>query len=72
MKINIPFNDLLAFIRQLTPAQKQKVRKELDAESVISKNSDLRELLLNGPTLSDKQIKAMVDAHKSINEWRTK
>ena len=72
MKVNIPFNQLLAFIKQLTPVQKQKVRKELETDELKTNNSTLKNLLLNGPVFTNEQIKAIEDTHKSINEWRTK
>jgi len=72
MKVNIPFNQLLTFVRQLTPSQKQKLKKELETDGDSTKNASLRKLLLNGPVFSEDQIKLIEDTHKSISEWRTK
>jgi hypothetical protein len=38
-----------------------------------SNNRDVfKTLLLNGPTFSKKQLKAIVTTRKAINQWRTK
>lgn len=71
-KANIPFRQLLVFVKQLSPVQKEKLIKELAADELKTNNSKLKELLLSGPVFTKKQIKAIEDAHKSINEWRTK
>lgn len=72
VKVNIPFKQLLVFVRQLSPDQKQKLKKELENEEAKTRNASLKELLLNGPVFTSKQIKAIENTRKSINEWRTK
>ena len=73
VKVNIPFEELVTIIRQLSPIQKAKLQDELAAEAKpTSKNSRLTELLLNGPVFTDQQIKTIEETHKSINQWRTK
>jgi hypothetical protein len=72
-KVQIPFNELVAIVRQLSPIQKERLQKELTqkAEPAIKK-SRLTELLLNGPVFTDEQIKTIEETRKSINQWRTK
>ena len=72
MKVNMPFNQLLVLIKKLSPVEKQKIRKELEADELKSKGNSFKELLLNGPVFTKEQIKAIEDTHKSINEWRGK
>jgi len=72
VKVQIPFEELVAVIRQLSPAQKADLQKEL-AQQVIptTKKSRLTELLLNGPVFTDEQIETIEETRKSINQWRT-
>lgn len=72
MKVNIPFNKLLALIRELTPVQKQKLKKELESDSSATSEPSLKQMLANGPVFTEEQIRNIEDAHKSINEWRKK
>ncbi len=72
MKINIPFSQLLGLIRQLTPVQKQKLKKELENEHNVSSGNSLKQILVNGPVFTEEQIKNIEDAHKSVNKWRMK
>lgn len=73
VKVHIPFNELVAIVRQLSPTQKAKLQKELTQEvKPYTKKSRLTELLLNGPVFTDEQIKTIEETRKSINQWRTK
>jgi hypothetical protein len=72
IKVNIPFEELVAIVRQLSPTQKAELQKELgQAPGPGTKKSRLTEILLNGPVFTDEQIKTIEDTRKSINEWRT-
>lgn len=73
VKVQIPFNELVAVIRQLSPEEKAQLQKELIQEETvpIAKKSRLTELLLKGPVFTDEQIHVMEETRKSINEWRT-
>ena len=70
MKINIPFNQLLDLVSQLSYTQKQKLKKELETIEDNGKNPRLKKLILDGPVFTDEQIKAITESRKSINEWR--
>jgi len=74
MKVQIPFQQLLTVVKTLTPAQKAKLRQELDDQPVktTKKHADFTELLLNGPVFTEKQIKTIEENRKSIAKWRTK
>ncbi len=74
IKVQVPFQQLLTAVRTLTPAQKAKLRKELDEEksSLDSKEDDFISFLLNGPVYSDKDIAIIEENRKSIAAWRTK
>ena len=75
VKMQIPFNELVAIVRQLSPTQKERLKKELAQKAkpvTNTKKSRLTELLLNGPVFTDDQIKTIEETRKSINQWRTK
>ncbi len=77
VKVQLPFQELVTIVRQLSPAQKAKLQKELATEEPkknkpASKKSRLTELLLNGPVFTDQQIQAIEETRKSINQWRKK
>ena len=72
VKVHIPFNELIAVVRQLSPAQKAQLQKELIQQvKPVTKKSRLTELLLNGPVFTDEQIQTIEETRKSINQWRT-
>ncbi|MCO5237016.1 MAG: hypothetical protein M9933_12175 [Chitinophagaceae bacterium] len=74
IKVQVPFQQLLALVKRLTPAQKARLRKELvDQKPVQKKNKDeFINYLLKGPVYSDKEIKVIEENRKSIATWRTK
>ena len=73
VKVQIPFNELVAIVRQLSSTQKAELQKELTyGTEPVTKKSRLTELLLNGPVFTEEQIKNMEETRKSINQWRTK
>ncbi len=72
VKVDIPFSELVAVVRQLSPEQKARLQQELAQETKQeTKKSRLTELLLNGPVFTDEQIKTIEETRKSINQWRT-
>ncbi|WP_419800772.1 hypothetical protein [Mucilaginibacter sp.] len=73
VKVQIPFNELVAIVRQLSSTQKVELQKELiHGTEPVAKKSRLTELLLNGPVFTDEQIEIIEETRKSINQWRTK
>jgi hypothetical protein len=73
MKVQVPFQQLLTLVKRLTPAQKAKLRQELnDKPTAQADSDDFIEYLLNGPVYSDKEIKLIEENRKSITAWRTK
>lgn len=73
MKVQVPFQQLLALVRSLTPTQKARLRQELaEDELPIKEKEDFIEYLLNGPIYSDKEIKVIEENRKSITTWRKK
>ncbi len=73
IKVQIPFDELIAIVKQLSPLEKDKLKKELvEQQTPVVKKSKLTELLLKGPVFSENQIKTIEETRKSINQWRTK
>ncbi len=73
VKVQIPFNELVAIVRQLSPIEKVELQKELNyGTEPVARKSRLTELLLSGPVFTDEQIKNIEETRKSINQWRTK
>ena len=73
MKVQVPFQQLLTIVKTLTPAQKAKLRAELNEEQADTKQSDdFIEYLLSGPVYNDKDIQIIEENRKSIATWRTK
>lgn len=69
LKVQIPFLQLLSLVKNLTPSQKAKLRKELDAGLPIpKKNGELIEMLLNGPVYSEDDIQTIKENRNSISE----
>ena len=72
MIVQVPFQQLLTLIKNLTPSEKETIRKELsDNDLQQKKNDDFIEFLLNGPVYSDEEIAVIEENRKSIAAWRT-
>lgn len=73
MKVQVPFQQLLAMVRRLTPAQRARLRQELVDKKPVKKDKDeFIEYLLNGPVYSDREINVIEENRKSIAAWRKK
>ncbi len=73
LKAQIPFKQILTVVKTLTPAQKERLREELEEKAKSPKKpSSFTELLLKGPVFTKKQIKTIEENRKSIAAWRTK
>ncbi len=72
IQVDIGFNELLEAVKKLPEDQLLQLKNVLDAKSVKSRKERFRELLLNGPTLSEEQIQTIEENRKLISQWRTK
>lgn len=71
LKVHIPFQQLLALVRKLSPAQKATLRRELaEDKATASSKADFIELLLKGPVYSEKDIQQIESNRASIAAWR--
>ncbi len=73
IKVQLPFQALVDLIKTLSPAEKKKLKKELENQaSYPSPKVDFIEYLMNGPVYNEKEIRQIEENHKSIAAWRTK
>jgi uncharacterized protein (DUF1778 family) len=73
IRLDIPFEQLLRALKQLTPAQRRKAKAVLDETTrtkASKEENGLAELLLSGPVFSNEQLKNMADTRKSFAQWR--
>ena len=73
MKLQVPFQQLITIVKMLTPAQKARLKKELEVgEPAQKSNDDFIDFLLKGPVYSEKEMAVVEENIKSIAAWRTK
>jgi len=73
VEVEIEFNQLVQIAKKLPSNQWTKLKAEVVQNESISKNrNDFKELLLNGPVFSKKQLDTIAETRKAINQWRTK
>jgi hypothetical protein len=72
-QIDIEFDQLVKLVKQLPKKQWTKLKMEVDEKELPSDTQrDMLNLLLNGPTFSQKQLDEISKARKEINQWRAK
>lgn len=73
LKINLGFDQVLNLVRQLSKTEKQKlaevIQKDLD---VKKEQSNLANILLNGPTWTDEEYKKICLIREQINQFPKK
>lgn len=69
---DIEFNQLLKIIKALPSGKLRRLKSEIEKEVTKAKTVDLKNLLLNGPTATKKQLDTITKNRKAINQWRTK
>lgn len=72
MQVDIEFDQLLKIVKTLPSGQLKQLKDEIEKEAKSNKSVDLEALLLNGPTATKKQLEAIAQNRKAINQWRTK
>ncbi|HVS93214.1 MAG TPA: hypothetical protein VHE59_14340 [Mucilaginibacter sp.] len=69
IQVDIGFDDLVRLIKKLPKDQLKELKKEID-KAGYSDSQNLESFLLQAPTFSEEQLKAIAQARKTINEWR--
>lgn len=72
VEIDIQFDQLVQLAKRLPSRQWTKLKQEVEAKEPVKEREGFRELLLSGPTFSKKQLDAVAETRKKIDEWRTK
>lgn len=73
VQVEIEFDQLVKIVKSLSAVKLKQLKAEIDkTSSFAGANVDLENLLLNGPTATEKQLQTIAKNRKSINEWRTK
>lgn len=72
-KLNIGYEQLIDIINQLPPEEVSKPKAE--SERIANKSNsatqnDWKNLLIDGPIMSDEQHQAFEENRKSFNRWR--
>jgi len=74
LKIKIGYKEILELVKQLPNNQLTKLRAELDNVLVEEKSnkdiSELQELLLSGPVMSDEQYDNFKKNRQHFGSWR--
>lgn len=72
VQVDIPFDELLKIVKTLPSGKLRQLKAELEKEVKNPRSIDLEALLLKGPTATKKQLDAIAENRKAINQWRTK
>ena len=71
VKVQIPFQQLLAAVKTLSSSQKAKLRQVLSEKSETRKDKEaFIEMLINGPVYTEEEIQIIEENRKSIAKWR--
>ncbi|HAC25479.1 MAG TPA: hypothetical protein DCE81_11230 [Cytophagales bacterium] len=72
LPINIPFQRLLELVRNLSPAQKSRLKAVLDQEEPQDGKEEFIAFLLKGPVYDKTDLDIIEENRKSIASWRTR
>jgi hypothetical protein len=75
LSLQITIDQLKEILNQLNPVELKEVKAMLDEQSLekdLAKRNKqhLKELLLNGPTLSKEELEKIKEARNFIHKWR--
>ncbi len=72
-QVDIDFDQLVQLAKRLPAPQWTKLKQEVEAQAPADGDrEDFRKLLLDGPTFSKKQLDAVEETRRKIDEWRAK
>lgn len=72
-QVDIGFEQLVQLAKRLPATQWTKLKEEVEAQTPKdNEREEFKKLLLNGPIFSKKQLDAVAETRKRINQWRTK
>jgi hypothetical protein len=71
--VDIGFHQLLHLLKGLPAMQWERLKQEVEAAQPVAEDAErarFRELLLNGPTFTEEQLRAVASAREAIDRWR--
>ncbi len=72
LQVDIEFEQLVKMVKTLPSGKLRQLKAVIDKKTVKDKPKvNLRKLLLNGPVATTKQLNAIENNRKAINQWRT-
>ncbi len=74
VQVDIEFDQLVKIVKGLPSAKLRQLKAEIEKTTVDEEGTtaDLENLLLKGPTATEKQLRTIEKNRKTINEWRIK
>ena len=72
VQVDIEFEQLLKMVKRLPSKLLNKLKAEIEKETKNQRSNDLEELLLKGPTATEKQLETIANNRKAIDQWRTR
>ena len=71
VQLNIAFDQLIEIVKALPARQLKRLKNILDQEEKVENPKiNLENLLLNGPTATEKQLETISNNRKEIDKWR--
>ena len=67
VQVDIEFDQLLKLVKRLSPRLLNKLKAEIEKETRSKRSANLEELLLKGPTATEKQLDTIALNRKAIN-----
>ena len=71
--LRIPFEQLKEIVKQLSPAEAEELKNQLEASAKLREeptDNPLQELLRQGPVMDEAQIDEIKKNRDRINQWR--
>ncbi len=71
VRLDIEFDQLLKMVNALPVRKLRQLKAVIDKKTIKDKpKNNLKDLLLNGPIATKKQINSIEKNRKAINQWR--
>ncbi|MCB0397186.1 MAG: hypothetical protein KDD36_11055 [Flavobacteriales bacterium] len=74
IKLNIGYKQIMKLIRQMPASQVARLKAELDDKFLAGKSkaeiTDLQQMLLEAPVMTDDQYKVFLENRKKFSQWR--
>lgn len=76
IKVDIGYKQIIKLIKQMPASQLARLKAELDDKFLARKSkkeiSDLQQLLLDAPVMTNAQYQSFLENRKRFSQWRQK